>query len=239
MGFFDMFDKIDDLIYKPIETICDWCKEPLRKWEADRKLEYDTTMEHLKQENKERDLFNEQKVKRMEAELDIDVKRWNAEINEYIFEKEDERRDRLVESIKQYKKEMAQVAMDIAVSLGHLQLDLRKDAINLVIDKTKEIRAMQVEAENEKKNTLRQLKEDWFETDYEIFKQEYAELAYSCRQFIDSTAGMLKTLDGDIKKLNENLDSIVTQAINNTNKSLDSRLDDLQITNNSNLLIDK
>ena len=34
-------------------------------------------------------MFNEQKVKRMEAELDIDVKRWNAEINEYIFEKDD------------------------------------------------------------------------------------------------------------------------------------------------------
>lgn len=39
MGFFDMFDKIDDIVYKPVEAICDWTKEPLKKWEHKRNME--------------------------------------------------------------------------------------------------------------------------------------------------------------------------------------------------------
>lgn len=39
MAFLDMFDKIDDIIYKPVEAICDWTKEPLRKWEHERNME--------------------------------------------------------------------------------------------------------------------------------------------------------------------------------------------------------
>ena len=32
----DMFDKLDDIIYKPVETICDWIKEPMNALEAGR-----------------------------------------------------------------------------------------------------------------------------------------------------------------------------------------------------------
>lgn len=39
MSFFDMFDKIDDIIYKPVETICEWTKEPLKRWEHQRDME--------------------------------------------------------------------------------------------------------------------------------------------------------------------------------------------------------
>ena len=39
MSVLDMFDKIDDIIYKPIETICEWTKEPLRRWERQHQLE--------------------------------------------------------------------------------------------------------------------------------------------------------------------------------------------------------
>jgi hypothetical protein len=32
----EMFDKLDDIIYKPIETICDWVKETLNALSAGR-----------------------------------------------------------------------------------------------------------------------------------------------------------------------------------------------------------
>ena len=37
MKFLDMFDKLDDIIYKPIELITDWAGEPLRAREHKRK----------------------------------------------------------------------------------------------------------------------------------------------------------------------------------------------------------
>lgn len=39
MSFWKMLDKLDDIIYKPIEMITDWAKEPLRRWEYKRKEE--------------------------------------------------------------------------------------------------------------------------------------------------------------------------------------------------------
>ena len=33
-----MFDKLDDIIYKPIETICNWMQEPLRQFETGREI---------------------------------------------------------------------------------------------------------------------------------------------------------------------------------------------------------
>lgn len=38
MGVLDMFDKLDDIIYKPVETLCDWVEEPLRKWGHEREM---------------------------------------------------------------------------------------------------------------------------------------------------------------------------------------------------------
>ena len=38
MAVLDMFDKLDDIIYKPVETVCDWIKEPLRTFEHRREM---------------------------------------------------------------------------------------------------------------------------------------------------------------------------------------------------------
>ena len=37
MAFFDMFDKLDDIIYEPIKLITDWAREPLKTREIARK----------------------------------------------------------------------------------------------------------------------------------------------------------------------------------------------------------
>lgn len=52
MGFFDMFDKLDDIIYKPIEAITDWAREPLKRWEHKRELEEQTTLINAETESR-------------------------------------------------------------------------------------------------------------------------------------------------------------------------------------------
>ena len=38
MAILDMFDKLDDIIYKPVETVCDWIKAPLNSFEHKRDM---------------------------------------------------------------------------------------------------------------------------------------------------------------------------------------------------------
>jgi len=61
-----MFDKLDDIIYKPIELVTDWAKEPLRRWEHKRNIE---------QERARIDAEIQNRIKEKEAEVDLVIKK--------------------------------------------------------------------------------------------------------------------------------------------------------------------
>jgi len=81
MGFFNMFDKLDDIIYKPIEAMTDWAKEPLKKWEGEREIK-----------GKEADV-------NMAIKKETQIKKALAEIDEFKKDKEFERMKAVSESI--------------------------------------------------------------------------------------------------------------------------------------------
>ena len=60
MAILDMFDKLDDILYKPVELICDWVHEPLRR------------MEHKRDMQKEQNLA-EIEADRAKAEIEVRV----------------------------------------------------------------------------------------------------------------------------------------------------------------------
>ena len=47
MSLLDMFDKLDDIIYKPVDAICDWAKEPLRAMQSKRDLQAERVHEEI------------------------------------------------------------------------------------------------------------------------------------------------------------------------------------------------
>lgn len=217
MGFFDMFDKMDDIVYKPIETICDWFKEPLRKKAHQREME----MKVLDQKNKERDLFNEQKIKEMDAELDANIRRWNAEIDAEIFAKEDERRDKLVECVKNYQITMATARKEIIEGFGKMSLDMRERAQELVLEKTKHYIAIQNDAKESAKRELAEAKEDYAEDDPDLYEDLKKEIMYERRTMFDKAGEFITELSADIKRVNELTDQLTKEGYKSTNDFID------------------
>ena len=67
---FDMFDKLDDIIYEPIETCCEWTKEPLKRWEHEREqqAERNRVENEIYRQQQEMQLAQWDAEKRMELE---------------------------------------------------------------------------------------------------------------------------------------------------------------------------
>ena len=149
MGFLDMFDKIDDIIYKPVEAVSNWINEPLKKFEHKREMENEQNRAVIEEEKLRLEAELEQQRIRADAELAADQRRWNAEIDQMIAEQEDARRDKLVESIKRYQIDLANASRDIINSIGEMSLELRKKANELVQEKTNDYITLQKAATND------------------------------------------------------------------------------------------
>ena len=176
MAVLDMFDKLDDIIYKPVETVCDWIKEPLRTFEHRREMkrqqmnieateranaaarahelnlsrqaaENDAAQKRLDQELIEEERESIRADLEARAKIDADIRRWNTEIDQMILEQEDARRDRLVECIKRYQIDLANATTDIVENIGMMSLELREKANELVQQKTESYIEMQKKAE--------------------------------------------------------------------------------------------
>lgn len=247
MGLLDMFDKIDDIIYKPVETICEWTKEPLKKWEHNRNMEIQAqniaAEERAREEQHKHEkemakqtAGNEMAKKKLEQELteqdrasvtadlearakiDADVRRWNAEIDQMILQQEDERRDRLVECMKRYQIDLANAARDIVNSIGLMSLELRAKANEMVLEKTKEYRALQDESKKQSMLELKEVKEMFFEDDPDTYKMMVSDIMQEKRSAIELAGRFIVELSEDMKRLNQNTDDLMRVGMENANK---------------------
>lgn len=257
MAFLDMFDKIDDIIYKPVEAICDWTKEPLRKWEHERNMEAQAEniaaagcekaadREHevimakqtadIQMALAEQEAENAVAEKRLNQELieqerasvtadiearammDINIRKVNAEIDELINDATFARFNKALQSIKEYKIEMAKVTSEIYVNIQNIAFDLRKKAQDLVYTHTERYIAMQTEARKQQKEELKQIAINFADNERVRIRLE--------DQVIDSTADIINAakkfiteLNEDIKRLNENADKFINEATTNSMK---------------------
>lgn len=201
MGFFDMFDKLDDIIYKPIEAITDWAKEPLKRWEHKRDLEKQTALINAESENR---------IKENEANVDLaikketEIKRILAEIDEYKKDKEFERMKAVSEAIMKYQEELTKLNVNAINAIGHMQLDLREKAQCLVYDKTIKYKELQDSAFAEASEDLKRIENDFPNNEIArdiLIKAVDKRLA----NIIDTAHNFLLELNADIKILNQNI----------------------------------
>ncbi len=259
MGLFDMFDKIDDIVYKPVETICEWTKEPLRKWEHKRDMEtqaqniaaaerekaaaraHEEVMAKQAYENEAAQKKLDQQIIEQErasqaadyearAKVDADIRRWNAEIDQMILEQEDARRDRLVECMKRYQIDLANAARDIVNSIGLMSLELRSKANEMVLEKTKEYRALQDESKKQSMIELKEVKEMFFNDDPDTYKIMVSNIMEERRSAIDLAGRFIVELSEDMKRLNQNTDELMRMGMENTNKYISPMAGGLGVT---------
>lgn len=224
----EMFDKLDDIIYKPIETICDWVKEPLNALSAGRerkKMRETANIEmQMRQQEAELQAYNE----RQAAELQVDQRRWHAEIDAMIAEQESKRRDQLVESIKRYQIDLAMATKDIVNSIGMMSIELRREANALIMEKTQEYRQLQDEATNNAMQRLDDINQR-FASNERVRNRMEDSVMNQMDAVVDAANEFIKELAVDFKRLNQNTDDLMRMGMQNVNKYLEPMAKSLQI----------
>lgn len=228
-----MFDKLDDIVYKPIETICDWIKEPMNALEAGRerkkmKAAADIEMDMRKQET-ELQAYNA----RQAAELVADQKRWNAEIDEMIAEQESQRRDKLVESIKRYQIDLATATRDIVESIGLMSIELRREANALMMEKTQEYRKLQDEATDNAMQRLDDINQRFANNERVRLRMEDS-VINQMDTVVDAANKFINELAEDFRRLNMNTDNLMQMGMENINRYLEPMTKSLSVDTNLN-----
>lgn len=208
MAFLNMLDKVDDFFYKPMETICNWLKEPLKIFEAKRNMTAEEKKHELERIDREH-----------AAKLESDMKKLDFELEELRKDKVIERNKATLETIKKYKADMAKLSVEIVNTIGNMTLDLRERANNFVQDNVKRYKELQDDAITKADKRLEEI-----ETKYpkgskskEIMQDAVAKQMNS---IIDRADNFMNTLNDDLKKITSMIDDITL----NLDKSVENVL---------------
>ena len=112
MALLDMFDKLDDIVYKPVEAISDWIKEPLKKWEHKRAAADAQQAAELETERAKQQMLLELQREEEAAKIQVEQRKWNAEIDNMIAEQE------IFNIVKQDTQNAVENLVDKAKELG-------------------------------------------------------------------------------------------------------------------------
>lgn len=234
MSIGDMFDKLDDIIYKPVETVCNWIQEPLRSFEQKRQMKALQNQADIEKNKKQQEAELSIMRERQIAELQADQRRWNADIDAMIAEQEDARRDKLVESIKRYQIELASASRDIVNSIGLMSIELRSKANDLVLEKTQSYLEIQDNAKKQSLKELQEVKEMFFESDQETYRILVNDIMNERRSIIDTAGKFITELSEDLKRLNQNSDNLMRMGMETVTEYLKPMTRSLEINMGSN-----
>ena len=178
----------------------------------------------MRQQEAELQAYNE----RQAAELQVDQRRWHAEIDAMIAEQESKRRDQLVESIKRYQVDLAMATKDIVNSIGMMSIELRREANALIMEKTQEYRQLQDEATNNAMQRLDDINQRFASNERVRLRMEDS-VMNQMDAVVDAANEFIKELAVDFKRLNQNTDDLMRMGMQNVNKYLEPMAKSLQI----------
>ncbi len=214
MALIDMFEKLDDVIYKPIETICDWINEPLRKMEHKRNLASVQQAANIDETNRRLETELRQSEERHKLEIHNATKRADIELDNFAADSRLARNQAVVESIKHYQMDLATTTQEIIMSVGKMSMVLRTDANNMLLEKTRAYKALQDEAIDIAGKRLEDIAIKFENNERVRVRMEDAIIGQMESIIIKADQFMLELSD-DLKKLNSNIDQL-------TNKSMET-----------------
>lgn len=240
MSFFT--DKISKLVLGPIahiaDTINEWGKEPLKKWEHERN-------ESAKDKDVDRQINlanarirEESKIRREESILEnellikreTEINKINKEAEEWQKDQQFERMKKVSEAIMHYQTQLTQLNLKSIEAIGSMELSLRDKAQELILDKTYKYNEIQDKAIVQAEMQLLSIEEK-FASNERMKDILISAVDAKLASIIQAASNFLIELEGDIKALNHNISSL-TQ---NGQKFIQSHLENFQIANNGDI----
>ena len=203
MPFLDMFDKLDDIIYEPVKTICAWVSEPLNYLEHKRNSETIAQEAQIESAKRMQEAAIEMCTKERMVELETNKKRWDADIDDLTSRREIERNKRVLDAIIEYRRSMIEDAKSIADSLSHMEMSLVEEAHALVLKKAEEYEQLQHKAMEECDKQLEEINARFANNERVRIRREDMVLDATA-DIIDAAKEFIAELKDDIKRINSN-----------------------------------
>lgn len=217
-------------VSKPIEVLCDWASEPLKTRSHERtessqdsahKRNIDTLTAQSRTEHefktKEMELKHQLRSQEKELEVDLEVRRVReiekavAEIQEWKKDKEFERMERTTAAIALYLEQLTKLNVETINAIGHMQLELKERAQQLVYDKTIQYKELQDTAIEEAMNDFLRIEEKFGDNERAkdiLIKAVDTKMG----NIITTSTRFLEELNRDIVNLNESIDRLTNQG---------------------------
>lgn len=217
-------------ISKPVDVLCDWASEPLKarsyeRSEAARESAHQRNMDTLTAQSrseheirtKEMELEHELRAQEKELDVDLEVRRVReiemavAEIQEWKKEREFERMERTTAAIAHYLEQLTKLNVETINAIGHMQLELKERAQQLVYEKTIQYKELQDIAIEEAMNDFIRIEEKF--GDNERAKDILIRAVDTkMGNIIDTSTRFLEELNRDIVSLNQSIDRLTNQG---------------------------
>ena len=211
MALGDMFDKLDDIIYEPVKTICFWVTEPLKQFEDKRKKSDVSQRAEIEAAEREQEVELEIRKEERLAKLEADERLWNAAVDSLIKMQEIERNKHILDVVIEYRRSMIEDAKSIADNLSHMEVSLASEAHELVLQKTEEYKELQEKAMKQCDDQLEEIGRRFADNERIRIKREDMVIAQT-EGIVNAAKAFISELNEDIKRINTNNTNRVNTA---------------------------
>lgn len=212
-----------EVVKAPINLACDYLRAPLnfiKVYEDKRRAAIETEVKA--QYEKVQAELEIEKAKAMQ-DLAIEYRKKNAEIDNMIADEEFKRHEKVVEAVKNYQITMGEACAMLAASIGKMSLELRADAGDLILKRSKEYQQIQNDAMDQMCARVAQIEKTYpQECAAKTMMMNMVEKQVS--SIIEASDRGLKTMTEDMAKLNGNIDVIARIAMENCQKYLEPNM---------------
>ena len=146
-----------------------------------------------------------------------------AETRQWEEDKEAARRIKLLDAFKKYQEELTNLNTNAIRAIGEMNLDLKAKAQALVLEKTKEYKALQDEAQKQAMEECDMIEEKYANNErvmnmmLNATETKLAGIMNNCTRFIDE-------LSEDIKEMNKSINQLTASGQNHIQKVLERTL---------------
>lgn len=209
--FMGMFDKLDDLIYAPIDVVCSWAKQPLKALDARREQKNTEKQERMHMEILDKEVAREKEFEQLKVDLKAAEKRMEIDFEDLKANQLIARNKKVLDAIVDYRKTMLEDAKEIANMLSHMEIELADETHNLVIDKVEKYKAQQKEMQDECDDRLVEIGERFANNERVRIRRE-DQIMDSCEEMLELSKEFCANLKDDIARINKNNGDRVAQA---------------------------
>lgn len=227
-----VLSKLGDVLISPVNMMCNWAEEPLRRAEYKRQEESkDKEVQRIieSQVGVEKALSNQRMQENefsanMKIKSETEILRIISEIEDLKKDKEFERMKAVSDSIMAYQKELTRINIEVVDAIGSMSIDLQRKARDLIYEKGQQYDELQNKAIEQASNQFIMIDSNpnMAENSKAILRDAVAK---KLAGIIDNATRFIEQLNGDMQLISKDINLITSSG----HKFIERHLEQFQL----------